>query len=97
MFIRGGGGVLARDYGSYLIINCVCTVVHLICLIDSQMQNRKGKPFHFPWVKRRRGQDAKRKKYRVFGAPLDAIIINNQLPEILQVSCEFVFWFSRDL
>ena len=67
-----------------------------LCLTDSRVQQRSRKTFRksnfLAWAKGRWGQDgvsSRRKKYRVFGAPLDTIIINEQLPEILQVGFEF--------
>ena len=70
--------------------------VTFLCLTDSRVQQRSRKTFRksnfLAWAKGRWGQDgvsSRRKKYRVFGAPLDTIIINEQLPEILQVGFEF--------
>ena len=72
-----------------------CTYYYLT---DSRVQ-RSRKTFRksnfLAWAKGRWGQDgvsSRRKKYRVFGAPLDTIIINDQLPEILQVGFEFSFF-----
>ena len=84
--------------GPHEVSGLVCTPVFtFLCLTDSRVQQRSRKTFRksnfLAWAKGRWGQDgvsSRRKKYRVFGAPLDTIIINEQLPEILQVGFEFL-------
>ncbi len=70
-----------------------------------QQAPRTKKPFKrtnlLAWyrvARGKKGRDGGRQKYRMFGAPLNTIMINGQLPEILQVctnTCLYMLTFQH--
>ena len=92
---------ILRDTGyvyMHMLIPALCVCPCLSTTVDTKSYNdRKGRTRTSrikDWYRgRKREERAKKRKFRLFGAPLNTVFNNGQLPEILQVRTSLL-WYS---